>query len=296
MKLKRNRPSFGRKKSERGLDQFDTPPIALTPLFVHEPLLQDVKAISEPFCGKGNLVIAMRLYGIDVYASDIEDRGCPGSEILDFFKMKHRPGDCDVLVSNPPFAEAMRIIEHALALGFRIIVLLLKANFTSTAERYERLHKLGHLRRVHVLAERLQDMHDANFTGEKASQSLDHAWFVLDRNYCGPATIIPVSINDPTARMPWQTGAVCQQCRKPYQPQRSSSRFCSQTCRQRAHRDMLSVTVSVTLAPSDPSEEFRYVRHADIERFEAEGWEPLPALDGTHHGEYSVLMRRREQD
>jgi hypothetical protein len=60
------RPSFGRSKSERGLDQFDTPPIALTPLFVHEPLLADAKAISEPFCGKGNLVIAMRLYGIDV--------------------------------------------------------------------------------------------------------------------------------------------------------------------------------------------------------------------------------------
>ena len=39
--------------------------------------------------------------------------------------------------------------------------------------------------------------------------------------------------------------------------------------------------------------EFRYVRHADVPRFAAEGWEPLPALDGTHHGEYSVLMRRR---
>jgi hypothetical protein len=37
---------------------------------------------------------------------------------------------------------------------------------------------------------------------------------------------------------------------------------------------------------------FRYVRHADVAQFEAEGWEPLPALEGTHHGEYSVLMRR----
>ena len=70
-------------------------------------------------------------------------------------------------------------------------------------ERYERLHRPGHLRRVHVLAERLQDMHDANFTGEKASQSQVHAWFVLDRDYCGPATISPVSINAPDARMPW---------------------------------------------------------------------------------------------
>ena len=42
--------------------------------------------------------------------------------------------------------------------------------------------------------------------------------------------------------------------------------------------------------------EFRYVLHADVPRFAAEGWELLPALDGTHHGEYSVLMRRIEQD
>jgi len=40
---------------------------------------------------------------------------------------------------------------------------------------------------------------------------------------------------------------------------------------------------------------FRYVLHADVPRFAAEGWELLPALDGTHHGEYSVLMRRVEQ-
>jgi hypothetical protein len=24
----------------------------------------------------------------------------------------------------------------------------------------------------------------------------------------------------------------------------------------------------------------------------ADGWERLPALDGTHHGEYSALMRK----
>jgi MT-A70 protein len=47
---------------------------------------------------------------------------------------------------------------------------------------------------------------------------------------------------------------------------------------------------------TDSSEEFRYVLHADVARFEAEGWERLPALDGTHHSEYSALMRRIEQD
>ena len=86
---------------------------------------------------------------------------------------------------------------------------------------------------------------------------------------------------------------VCEQCRKSYEPQRTSSRFCSGTCRQHAHRKrLLSVTPSVTPAPT---EAFRYVRHAEVPRFTAEGWELLPALDGTHHGEYSVLMRRVEQ-
>jgi MT-A70 protein len=44
--------------------------------------------------------------------------------------------------------------------------------------------------------------------------------------------------------------------------------------------------------PDSGGEEFRYVLHHDVERFEADGWESLPALDGTHHGEYSVLMRK----
>ena len=75
----------------------------------------------------------------------------------------------------------MGYIEHALALGFRVVVLLLTLSFLYTGERFERLHKPGHLRRVHVLAERLQDMHDANYTGKKAGQSQVHAWFVFDR-------------------------------------------------------------------------------------------------------------------
>jgi hypothetical protein len=131
------------------------------------------------------------------------NRGCPNSTVLDFFAMTSRPPGCDVLISNPPYSKAIQFIEHALALEFRVVVLLLKLSFLCTLERFERLHKPGHLRRVHVLAERLQDMHDATFTGQKASQSQVHAWFVLDRDYCGPATISPVSINSPNVHMPW---------------------------------------------------------------------------------------------
>jgi hypothetical protein len=200
---KRRRPSFGRPPAIRGLDLFDTPPRALEPLFTHEPLLAGVSSICEPFCGLGNLVLAMRGRGIRVHASDILDRACPVSRVCDFFKMTERPAHCRVLLTNPAYKCAMEAIEHALAIGFDVVIFLLKTQFLNADERFERLHKLGHLQRVHVIAERIQDMHDANFTGEKASQSQVHAWFVINRNYCGPATINPVSMNKPTERMPW---------------------------------------------------------------------------------------------
>src|SRR6476660_3388037 len=101
---------------------------------------------------------------------------------------------------------------------------------------------------------------------------------------------------DQSEVVPSRRTGVCEQCNKIYEPQRSSARFCSETCRQRAHRSRLSVTPSVTPAPSDSSDVFRYVRHADVPRFMTEGWELLPALDGTHHGEYSALMRRRVEE
>ena len=63
-------PSVAR-DAVRGLDLFDTPPIALGPLFAHEPLLAGVTAVCEPFCGLGNLVVAMRARGLTVHASDI---------------------------------------------------------------------------------------------------------------------------------------------------------------------------------------------------------------------------------
>jgi hypothetical protein len=203
---KRRRPSLGRPRSIRGFDLFDTPPIALVPLFEHELLLAGVTSVCEPFCGKGNLVIAMRARGLTVHASDILDRGCPDSTVLDFRAMTERPPGCDVLISNCAYAGTMDFIEHAQALGFRLTVLLLKVGFLCTVERFTRLHRPGHLRRVHVLAERLQDMHDAQHIaagGKKAGQHGVHAWFVLNRNYCGPATINPVSIHKSAARMPW---------------------------------------------------------------------------------------------
>ena len=206
---RRHRPSFGRPLSIRGYDLVDTPVVALGPLFAHEPLLAGVTNIAELFAGKGNLVLAMRARGIAVHASDILDRNCPDCSVRDFFSTVSPPPGCRLELSNPPYQHAMEAIEHAFAIEFDVVIFLLKLSFLCTADRFERLHKPGHLRRVHVLAEKLQDMHDAAHLaagGDKAGQSQNHAWFVFDHHYCGPAAINPVSINKPAARMPWANG------------------------------------------------------------------------------------------
>ena len=174
----RARPSFGRALSIRGLDMFDTPPIALGPLFAHEPLIAGATSISEPFCGRGNLVTAMRARGLVVHASDIFPRGCPNSTALDFFDMAERP--CDTLISNPPYAQVTPSLEYAWRLGFHVVAFLCVTSFLHTGDRFERIHKRGHLIRVYPLAERLQGMHAAAHTGKKASQPQVHSWFVFE--------------------------------------------------------------------------------------------------------------------
>ena len=93
--------------------------------------------------------------------------------------------------------------------------------------------------------------------------------------------------------MPWQTGPRCEQCAQALPAAAIDLAVLLAGMQAAAYRKRLSVTASVTPTPADQL--FRYVLHADVPRFEAEGWLATQALDGTHHGEYSVLMRQIEQ-
>ena len=72
----------------------------------------------------------------------------------------------------------------------------------------QRTRFFARLRRRIAAAERLQEMHDARHLeagGKKAGQSRMHGWFVLNGDYRGLATIVPVSIKHPTFQMPWDS-------------------------------------------------------------------------------------------
>ena len=112
--------------------------------------------------------------------------------------------------------------------------------------------------------------------GSKHTGKDNHAWYRFDAGHkSGPV----FHWRGQSEIISPQRTRVCEQCGKRYEPQRSSSRFCSPACRQRAHHKRFSVTFSVTPTPapntpivsSGSSEVFRYVRHADVPRFTAEG-------------------------
>jgi hypothetical protein len=204
--MPKGHPRFSRTIEERGLDAVDTPEFAFLPLFDHEPLLAGVREIAEPAAGAGAMVIPLRKRGIHVHAADVAPRGCPNCKTADFLKTRTLPPGCDVLWTNPPFSRALPFILHSLVLGYRIVILLLRLQFLTSAERYDRLYPLGRLRRVHVVTNRIT-MHDVNHLaagGKTASQSQDHAWYVFDATYFGAPTINFMSKNNP-ARMPWAT-------------------------------------------------------------------------------------------
>ena len=250
----------------READFYATPRAAVVPLIPH---LRGIKTFAEPCVGDGDLVRHLETLGLRcVYAGDIRT----GQDAL----ARDSYGAADAIITNPPYT---RDLMHRLIAHFQRIAptwLLIDYDWAATKQAAPYMPNCSDI----VTIGRVKWIEGSKHTGKD-----NYTWYRFDiRHKCGPV----LHGRGHGATTPSRTGA-CEYCGKRYEPQRSSSRFCSPACRQRAHHKRPSVTLSVTPVPD---EVFRYVRHADVPRFAAQGWERLPALDGTHHGEYSVLMRR----
>ena len=275
----------------READFYPTPRAAVVPLIPH---LRGIRNFAEPCAGDGALIRHLEEFGLScVFAGDI--RNGQDALALDSY------GAAVAIITNPPWS---REVLHGLVTHFQSIAptwLLLDADWKQTRQAAPFLPHCSDI----VAIGRVKWIEGSKFTGK------DNAcWYKFDsRHTAGPVFHWRDQGTDQGSIRTLKR-RICEQCGKAYEQwQRSSSRFCSPACKQQAYRKRLivtpsvtalSVTPSVTPAPntskaSDCSEVFRYVRHADVPRFTAEGWELLPALDGTHHGQYSVLMRRVEQ-
>jgi hypothetical protein len=175
--------------ADRGDDLYETPPIAVRALLAVEQLPD---AVWEPACGPGAIVSVLREAGHRVYATDLNDHGCPDSESGVDFLMERAPASLvGAILTNPPYKLATEFVAHALTLCPRVVMLLRLAFLES--ERRRSILEGGHLARVHVFRKRLPMMHRHGWSGRRASSAIPYAWFVWDRKHRGPTQLNRIS-------------------------------------------------------------------------------------------------------
>src|SRR5262245_46805306 len=176
--------------TERGLDLYETPPVAVEALLRVERL---PSYIWEPACGRGAIVNVLRAHGHQVVASDITDYGVPITTHWnrDFLHESTAPAGTQCICTNPPYRSAESFVEHALELA-PLVVMLLRLAFYESDRRRTILENCG-LARIHCFRKRLPMMHRDQWTGPRANSGMAFAWFVWDRTYVGPTTISRLS-------------------------------------------------------------------------------------------------------
>ena len=126
--------------SDRKDDLYETPDVAVEALLRVEKLPHH---IWEPACGRGRITNILRAHGHTVWATDLNNYGCPNSESRIDFLMEHQPRfDVEAIVTNPPFKLAEQFVEHALFHCPRVIMLLRFA-FYESARRSHILENCG---------------------------------------------------------------------------------------------------------------------------------------------------------
>lgn len=153
-----------------------------TPDFATEQLLKRERfeggVIWECACGDGAISKILKSYGLQVFSTDLIDRGYGEIRNLDFIKELPSLLKADHIITNPPFKIAKPFIEQALKLTTGKVAMLLRLAFLESADRYE-LFQTTPLKTVYVFSKRL--------TMSKSGQSgmIPFAWFVWEHGYKG---------------------------------------------------------------------------------------------------------------
>lgn len=170
--------------SERRNDLYDTPPEAVHALLKVEKL---PGTVWEPACGVGNIVRVLRDRGHQVFATDLNPRGCPDSfDRIDF--LMPVKCECQAIVTNPPYQLAEEFVRRALERA-PLVIMLLRLAFFESEKRSDILEGRHAPARIHAFAKRLPMMHRAGWEGRKANSGMAFAWFVWSADHRGPTTI-----------------------------------------------------------------------------------------------------------
>jgi hypothetical protein len=206
----------------RAGDAYPTPIEAVLPLIPH---LRGVRNFAEPCAGDGALVRHLESFGLCcTYAGDI----ATGQDALVCDSFGGVP-----IITNPPWR---RDQLHALIGHFMrrapFCWLLFDANWAHTRQSRDLIQ---HCSRILPIG-RVRWIPGSPYTGKD-----DASWYRFEQAHEVGPLLLPFRCDNGTN----QTRA-CEQCGTPYKVLRADTRFCSNACRQRAYRDRIAVTGSVT--------------------------------------------------
>lgn len=163
----------GYKRAAREL--YETPEWVTEALVPHLKQSPRLRMIWEPASGGGKMVAALRNAGFAVYGTDAHTG-------KDFLWTNQTKADC--IVTNPPFVESKRFIEHALVLMKPVrgrVAMLLSSDYDYASTR---AHLFGECpafaKKINLLRRIVW------FARKGAAPSENHAWYIWDWRHTGP--------------------------------------------------------------------------------------------------------------
>jgi hypothetical protein len=158
-----------------------------TPARVVQALAETIDLVGrrtwEPAAGTGQLATALRLHGAKVYATDIQQRGFPLAQVMDFVTAPTPAEfDFDSIITNPPFGKRGQLAEKFIEVGLHhtmprggMLALLLPVDFDSAKSRRKFFGDCPNFMAKIVLTQRIVWFEHA---GKRANPKENSAWFI----------------------------------------------------------------------------------------------------------------------
>ena len=142
----------------------------------------------EPCCGSGTLCDVLKDYGYKIVASDIVDRGYPGTIVRDFLSIDNINFDGDIL-TNPPYKIALDIIKKSLELVKENskVIMYLKLTFLEGQER-KKFYAECPPKYIYIFSERQSCYINGDFSVKKGS-TVCYCWYIWEKGFKGEPII-----------------------------------------------------------------------------------------------------------
>jgi transposase len=160
-------------------DFYPTPACAILPFLAEEKF---DGLVWEPACGQGHMSKLLIAAGYDVLSTDLIDRGY-GIGNHDFHSS---PFTATHVVTNPPYKEAQKFVETALAKTSMKVAVFVQTSFLTGVKRGKWL-RTAPLARVYRFSRRITLWVDGKEPDKKnGSGCIDYIWCVFVPGHTGP--------------------------------------------------------------------------------------------------------------